>query len=120
MAVDELDAVGDDAVGDGDGLLGIAGIVIKDDLEGLPVDAAILVDGLCREFGAVLELLADAGDRTGHRSGHGDGDILCASNPGSRQQGQDGQTIGGPSLHGSASSFPPRRFRPIAAGSVRA
>ena len=41
MAVDELDAVGDDAVGDGDGLLGIAGIVIKDDLEGLPVDAAI-------------------------------------------------------------------------------
>ncbi len=56
MTVDELDACGDDAVGNGDGLLRIARIVKENDLDGFAIHTAVLVDGLRGQFRAVLDL----------------------------------------------------------------
>ena len=44
VAVDELDLLADDEIGDGDRLLRIAGVVLDDDLDLAPVDAAGVVD----------------------------------------------------------------------------
>ncbi len=63
MAVDELDLLADDAVGDRDRLLGIASVVLDDDLHLATVDPAGLVDGGGGGLGAPLHLLADARHR---------------------------------------------------------
>ena len=99
VAVDELDAVGDDAVCDRHRLLGIAGIVIDGDLHVLAVHAACLVNGLRGELGTMLELLADAGHRSGHRAGDRNGDVFRSGETHRGQQGQDGQLTGVPSVH---------------------
>ena len=67
MAVDEFDMQARKTVRDGDGLLGIADIVLDIELDHLAVDPTRGVDGLDPGLGAALELLADGGDRSGHR-----------------------------------------------------
>ena len=87
VAVDELDLLTDDEIGDGDRLFRIAGVVLDDDLDLAPVDAAGVVDRGGRGLRAPLHLFADRGDRAGHRSGDGDRDVLSAGRRGQRRQG---------------------------------
>ena len=75
MAGHELDALRHHLVGNGHGLLRIAGIVADFKHELLAIDAAGGVDiGHCH-FGAVLHLLAEGRILAGDRAGHGDRDI---------------------------------------------
>ena len=76
VAGDELDLLADDEIGDRDRLLGIAGVVLDDDLDLAPVDAAGLVDRGGGGLAAAFHLFADRGDRAGHRTDDGDLDVL--------------------------------------------
>ena len=80
-ADDEADLVADQQVGRRDALLGIAGIVgeLQDDL--LAPDAALLVDRVDGSLGAVLDLIAIGGDRTGQRREQADGDVGARRRP---------------------------------------
>ena len=72
MAIDIFDLLPNDEVGDRDCLLGIAGVVLDHDLDLAAIHSAGIIDCGGRILGAALHLLADAGDRSGHRSGDGD------------------------------------------------
>ncbi len=76
MAVDIFDLLPDDEIGDGHRLLRVAGVVLDDNLDLAPVDAAAVVDRSGRGLGAALHLLADARDRPGHRPGDRDRDVV--------------------------------------------
>ena len=65
-------AVADDLVGGGHRLLGVAGVVLEVEHEGLPVDAAGLVDRRRCVLGAVLHLLVEDGVLPGDRPDDGD------------------------------------------------
>ena len=69
MAVDKLDLLADDVVGDRDRLLGIALVVLDDDLDLAPGDAARLIDQCGGRIGPGLELIADRSELAGHRAG---------------------------------------------------
>jgi hypothetical protein len=69
VAGDEDDLVVDELVGDGHGLLRVAGVVADLEDELLAVDAALGVDVLHRHLGAALHLLAEDGVLAGHRAG---------------------------------------------------
>ena len=75
MAGDEDDALGDEDVGDGDRLLGIALVVADAEGEVLARDAALGVDVLDRLLGAALHLLAEGRIFARHRAGRGDVDV---------------------------------------------
>ena len=64
-----------DAVGDGDGFLRIAAVVLDRELELLAHDAAGGVDVGDRLLGAGLHLRAERGVVAGHRAGGGDLDV---------------------------------------------
>ena len=117
MAVDELDALGHDTVGDADGLFGIAGVVLDTILMVLPQHAAGLVDGLGREFGAVLHLLADVAFEPGQRADDRDRDIRRRAKTGGGEKRAEGDEAGPGTHRGSAGegSRPNRsmRNRPI-------
>ena len=69
MAGDERDAAAGELVGDGHGLLRIAGVVADLEDQLLAVDAAGGVDVLDRLLGAGLHLLAEGRVLAGHRAG---------------------------------------------------
>ena len=69
MADDELHAVGGELVGDRDALLRIGHVVADCDRDLLADDAAGGVDVLDGLLGAVLELRAEGGVRSGDRAG---------------------------------------------------
>ena len=75
MADHELDAVGDELVGDRDALLRIGDVVADRRYDLLAVDAAGRVDVGGGLLGALLELRAEGGVRTGDRTGDTDEDI---------------------------------------------
>jgi hypothetical protein len=79
MTVHEGDLIRHDMIGDRNGLLGIAGVILDAEYDLPAVDAARLVDVLGGEFGPALDLIASYGEGTGHRAGDGDPDILRAS-----------------------------------------
>src|SRR5689334_12373082 len=60
VAIDVFYLLADDEVGDRDRLFRIAGVVLDDDLDLAPVDAARLVDRGRGGLGAALHLFADA------------------------------------------------------------
>ncbi len=72
MADHELDAVVDHLVGDGHGLLGIAGVVIDDGFDLLALDAARLVDLLDRHLATGELHVTVLGDRAGQGAGDAD------------------------------------------------
>ena len=76
MSVDELDPLADDQVGDRNRLLRIAGVVLDHDLDLAAVNSARVVDGGGGGLGAALHLVADRGDRAGHRACDGDDDVV--------------------------------------------
>ncbi len=86
MAVDELDLLADDQVRHRDRLLRIAGVVLDHDLDLLAVDAAGLVDRGGGGFGAALHLVADRGERAGHRTGDGDDEVVGQGGGGERRE----------------------------------
>ena len=75
MADHELDAVADELVGDRDALLRIGDVVAVLDGDLLAEDAAGGVDVVDRLLGAVLELRAEGGVRSGDRAGDADLDL---------------------------------------------
>ena len=79
MTVDVFDLLPDDAIGDSHRLLRIAGVVLDHDLDLAAIHAAGVIDRRGGCLRAALHLFADAGDRSGHRSGDGDGDVLGVS-----------------------------------------
>ena len=93
MADDELDAVGDELVGDRDALLRIGDVVADDELDLLAVDAASGVDVGGGLLGALLELRAEGGVRAGDRTGDADQDVRpgAAAERNERGQGNGGQ-----------------------------
>ena len=75
MPGDKQHALGDELVGDGDGLLRIAGVVTDLEVELLAEKAAGLVEiGDCL-FGAGLELCAERGVLAGDRTDSRDRDV---------------------------------------------
>ena len=75
MTVDEDHALGDEVVGDGNGLLRIAGVVADFELELLAEHAARSVDVGNRLLGASLELDAEGGVVAGDRTGGSNRDV---------------------------------------------
>ena len=92
MADDELDAVGDELVGDRDALLRIGDVVADDDADLLAVHAAGRVDVGGSLLGALLELRAESGVRAGDRTGDADDDIRPRA---AAERHQGGQGNGG-------------------------
>ncbi len=92
MADNELDAIGDELVGDRNALLRVGDVVADRQHDLLAVDAASRVDVSGRHFGALLELSAKSGVRAGHRTGDADQDVC----PGvAAERDQRGQGNGG-------------------------
>ena len=103
MAVDEPDAVGDDAVGDRHRLLGIADVVLDGELDLAAHDAALGVDRGDGGLGAVLELVADGGELAGHRPDHREVDVV-----GQRRRGKcDAENGSAQDCLSTSWSFPP-------------
>lgn len=92
MADDELDAVVDHFVGDGNGLFRVAGVVVFLGFEHLAIDAALGVDVFDGLFGADELHVAVLGDRAGFRAGDADldgvGGKRMAGNPGQDHCGE--------------------------------
>ena len=93
MADNELDAVSDELVGDRNALLRIGDVVADRQHDLLAVDAAGRVDVGRSLLGALLELRAEGGVRTGDRAGDADQDIRpgAAAERDKRGQGNCGQ-----------------------------
>ena len=89
MTDHELDAVSDELVGDRDALLRIGDVVADDEHDLLAVDAAGRVDVGGGLLGALLQLCAEGGVRTGDRTGDADQDI-CPGAAAERDQGGQG------------------------------
>ena len=83
---DELDAIGDELVGDRDALLRIGDVVAEHELDLLAIDAAGRVDVGCRLLCALLELCAEGCVRTGQRAGNADQSI-CRGDAAHRHEG---------------------------------
>ena len=83
MTVYVFDLLPDDAIGDSDRLLRIAGVVLDHDRDFAAVHPAGVVDRCGSGLGAVFHLFTDAGYGACHRSSDGDGDVL---GPGRRSQ----------------------------------
>ena len=79
VAVDEHDAVAEDAVGDRHGLLRIALIVLDVEFDLLAHDAALGVDGVRGSLRALLELVADGRELARHRPRDGERDVVGPS-----------------------------------------
>ena len=86
VAGDELDLLADDEIGHRDRLLGIAGVVLDDDLDLAALDAAGFVDRSRGGFPAAFLLFADRRDRTRHRTDDGDRDVLRFDRRGGQRQ----------------------------------
>ena len=97
----------DQAVGYALRLLGIAGVVACDDLDQRAVDAAGGVDRVHRRLGAAGKLLAELGDRAGHRTGHADLDrVRRLGRAGNPEQDREAQQAGCPSVRHDSSHVP--------------
>ena len=93
MADNELDAISDELVGDRNALLRVGDVVADRKNNLLAVDSACRVDVGRGLLGALLELCAEGGIRTGNRAGNADHDICpcAAAERDKRRQGNCGQ-----------------------------
>ncbi len=79
MAINELDAVADDPVGDRNRLLGIALVIFDIQLDLPPPDTASSIDRLGGGLRPLLELIADRGELPRHRPHNRDGNVFGVS-----------------------------------------
>ena len=92
MADDKADTIVDQAVGDTDGLLGIADVIVFNADQFLAHDPAIGVDLLDGHAGAGKLHVAILGDRAGH--GAGDADLDFGGGVAGAHQGDGGADSG--------------------------
>jgi len=71
----ELHAISDELVGDGNALLRVGNVVAQHDLDLLAVDAAGSIDVGGSLLDALLDLRAESGVRTGQRAADADQDV---------------------------------------------
>ena len=89
VAVNELDAIADELVGNRNALLRVGNVVTELELDLLAVHAAGGIDVLRRQFRALLKLRAKGGVRAGQRAGDADQDVGLGR-PRQRQSGRYG------------------------------